>query len=66
MILTLGKLKMIMNNALIQEFNERFGFQLPNDTNLFFLEGYCRVVHAHDLADNIAVANEQKLTEKQN
>jgi len=55
-----------MNNALIQEFNERFGFQLPNDTNLFFLEGYCRVVHAHDLADNIAVANEQKLTEKQN
>ena len=55
MILTLGKLKMIMNNALIQEFNERFGFQLPMDTNLFFLEGYCRVVHAHDLADKIAV-----------
>jgi len=43
-----------MNNPLIQEFNERFGFQLPMDTNLFFLEGYCRVVHAHDLADKIA------------
>jgi len=55
-----------LNKSLVEEFNNRFGFNLPLDANLYFLEGYCRVVHAHDLADNIAVANEQKLTEKQN
>jgi hypothetical protein len=57
---------MTPNKTLVEKFNERFGFQLPLDTNLFFLEGYCRVVHAIDLADKIAVAIEQDLTTTNN
>ena len=50
---------MTPSQVIIAKFNARFGFHLPDDTNLFFIEGYCRVVHAVDLADEIKTVIEQ-------
>jgi hypothetical protein len=55
---------MALNKSLVEEFKNRFGFNLPLNANLFFLEGYCRVVGAVDLADKIAVALEQKIADE--